>query len=214
MADDPRTEPLREWNRLARENTENAIVSSMFEAAAQASAPLERFSDWLLIGAAAVASFMIANSDKVLPLLGVRGFSVCGAFLCLSCVFGLLSKVYALLTQIGNQTGDAVRRTFAEHLAKYEEEERKIQEGAAFWQISLQTGVRLERILTEFFRPLPRWVAWFAKRHFQKHAGDPQIGYLILVSRLNKQGYFATGQAISFVLFLGSGFIYAAANAP
>lgn len=211
MTDDPRTEPLREWNRLARENTENAIVSSMFEAAWKANEPLEQFSNWLLVGAAAVASFMIANSDKVLPLLGVKGFSVCGAFLCLSCVFGLLSKAFALLAQIGLETGDAVRKTFAEHLAKYQEEERKIQEGAAFWRIDLQTGVRLERILAEFFRPLPKWVRWLASRHFKKHAGNPQIGYLLLISRLNEQGYFAAGQAIAFLLFLVSGFVYAAA---
>ena len=196
---------------MARENTENAIVSSMFEAAGKAHEPLERFSNWLLVGAAAVASFMIANSDKVLPLLGVKGFSVCGAFLCLSCVFGLLSKTFALLTRIGIETGDAVRRTFAEHLAKYEEEERKIQESAALWRIDLQTGVRLERILAEFFRPLPKWVGWLASQHFTKHAGDPQIGYLLLISRLNKQGYFAVGQAITFLLFLVSGFVYAAA---
>jgi hypothetical protein len=211
MTDDPRTEPLREWNRLARENAENAIVSSMFEAAGTAVEPLEKFSNWLLLGAAAVASFMIANSDNVLPLLGARGFSVCGAFLCFSCFFGLLSKIYALLTQIALSTGVAVRQTLAEHLAKYEEEEHKIREGAAFWRIDLQTGVRLERILSEFLRPLPRWVGWLARRKFAKHAGDPQIGHFVLIGRLNKQGFFAACQALAFLGFLIAGFVYAAA---
>ncbi len=40
MPDDSRTEPLREWNRLARQNAENAIVSSMFEASFNASDPV------------------------------------------------------------------------------------------------------------------------------------------------------------------------------
>ncbi len=211
MSDDPRTEPLREWNRLARENTENAIVSSMFEAAGRASEPLEKFSNWLLVGAAAVASFMIANSDKILPLLGPRGFYVCGAFLCLSCVLGLISKMFALLTQIGIETGAAVRRTLVEHLAKYQIEEQKIQEGADFWGLNLETGIRLERILNEFLRPLPIWVRWLARRYFKKYAGDPQIGHFVLISRLNKQGYFATGQAFAFLAFLVSGFAYAGA---
>ena len=69
MIDDPRTEPLREWNRLARENTENAMVSSMFEAASKASEPIETFATWLLVGTAAVASFLITNADKLLPLV-------------------------------------------------------------------------------------------------------------------------------------------------
>jgi hypothetical protein len=62
MNEDPRTEPLREWNRLARENTENAIVSSMFEASTKSSTLIEKFSTWLLVGAATVASFFIINS--------------------------------------------------------------------------------------------------------------------------------------------------------
>lgn len=210
MTHDPRTDPLREWNRLARENTENAIVSSMFEAAGKASQPLEKFSTWLLVGAAVVASFLITNSDKVLPLLGARGFSVCGALLCLSYVFGLLSKMFALRAQIGIETGAAVRKTFAEHLAKYEEEEQKIREDAEFWGIDLQTGIRIERVLTEFYKPLPKWASWLAKRQLQRNAGNPQIGYLLLISFLNKQGYFTAGQSLSFLMFLILGFAYTA----
>lgn len=48
MNNDPKTEPLKEWNRLARENTENAIVSSMFEAGSKSSEPIKQFSTWLL----------------------------------------------------------------------------------------------------------------------------------------------------------------------
>jgi hypothetical protein len=107
MTHDQKTEPLQEWNRLARENTENAIVSSMFEAISKASKPLEDFSTWLLIGTAAVASFLIANSDKLVPLLGAKGYLWCGALLCLSCLFGFLSKLLALRSQIGRQTSTA-----------------------------------------------------------------------------------------------------------
>ncbi len=211
MPNDPRTEPLLEWNRLARENTENAIVSSMFEAASRASEPLEKFLTWLLVGTAAVASFLIANSDKLMPLLGARGFATCGALLCLSCLFGIISKVIGLRTQIGKDTGEAVRKTFAGHLAKYEEEEKEITQGAEFWDIDLQTGIRIDRVLAEFYRPLPWWASWLAKRQLKKHAGNPQVGYLLLISSLSWQGYFAAGQAIAFLAFLMVGFIYAAA---
>ncbi len=208
MTHDPRTEPLREWNRLARENTENAIVSSMFESAIEASKPLHEFSTWLLVGTAAVASFLITNSDKLVPLLGAKGFAWCGALLCLSCFFGLLSKLLGLRTRMGKEAGEAVRRTFAEHLARYEAEEAEIQQGAKFWGIDLQTGVRIDRVLSEFYKPLPWWASWLAKRQLSKHAGDPQVGYLILVNSLNWQGYFAAGQAVSFLAFLVVGFVY------
>jgi len=209
MIDDPKTEPLREWNRLARENTENAIVSSMFEAASKASAPIETFATWLLVGTAAVASFIITNADKLLPLVKQRGFITCGAFLCFSCVFGLLSKIYALLCKIGIDTDVAVRKTFLEHLAKYEDEEKKIKEGAEFWGINLQTGIRLERILTEFYAPLPKLTVWLAVRHLKRNAGNPQIGYLPIIKNLNTQGMLAFLQALSFLGFLVTGFMYA-----
>ena len=123
MMNDPRTEPLREWNRLARENAENAIVASMFEAASMAREPIETFSTWLLVGTAAVASFFIANAEKAVPIISQSGYLVCGAFLCLSCIFGLLSKMYALTCKIGSDVSSAVKKTFLEQLEKHKEEE-------------------------------------------------------------------------------------------
>jgi hypothetical protein len=60
----------------------------MFEAGSKSSEPIEQFSTWLLVGTAAIASFLIANSDKLIPLITKKGFLVCGAFLCLSCISG------------------------------------------------------------------------------------------------------------------------------
>ena len=91
MQNDQRTEPLREWNRLARENAENDIVSSLIESTFKANEPIDTFSTLLLIGTAAVASFFITNADKILPLVKNHGFTTCGVLLCLSCIFGLLS---------------------------------------------------------------------------------------------------------------------------
>ena len=210
MIDDPRTEPIREWNRLARENAENAIVASMFEAASKASEPIETFSTWLLVGTAAVASFLITNADKVLPLIKQTGFFVCGAFLCLSCIFGLLSKMYALTCKIGSDTSSAVKKTFLEQLEKHKQEETKIKEGAEVWGITLETGVRLERIVTEFYNPLPKIVVWLASCQLSKYASNPQVNGILQIKRLNKQGMFGFLQSLSFLFFLISGFIFAA----
>ncbi len=211
MSEDPRIQPLLEWNRLARENTENAIVSSMFEAAACAIEPIEKFSTWLLVGAAAIASFFITNSDKIIPLLSKQGFLICGGLLCASCFLGLLAKLAALRSNIASQINVAVLKTFKVHLSNYEEEEQKIHEGAKFWGINLQTGVRPERILSEFSKPLPWWAKLLMKWKMKKHAGNPQIGYLPLVNNLTWLGYFTTGQSITFLASLTTGFIYAAA---
>lgn len=212
MTDDPKTAQLREWNRLARENAENAIVSSMFEAGFKASKPIAEFSTWLLVGTATVAAFFITNADKLLPIITQTGFITCGALLCISCLFGLISRLYALRCEIQIETGAAVRKTFAEHLAKYQEEEKKIEESAGVWGITLETGIRLERVLSEFFIPLPRWVSWLANRQLKKHANNPQIGYLPIIKGLQWQGLFALLQALLVLGFLVAGFIYAAST--
>ena len=72
--------------------------------------------------------------------------------------------MYAVRAKIGIDVGTAVTRTFLEHAASYQEEEKKIKEGADHWGIDLQTGVRIDRILREFLSPLPKWVAWLAVR--------------------------------------------------
>ena len=210
MDNDPRTEPLREWNRLARENAENAIVSSMFEATFKASEPIETFSTWLLVGTAAVASFFITNADKLLPFVGPKGFLICGAFLSCAGFFGLVSRMFALRCKIQIETGAAVRKTFAEHLAMHQEEEAKITDSAKIWGITLDTGVRMDRLLSEFFAPLPRWVAWLVNRSLKKNAGNPQIGYLPVIKGMQRQGVFAALQALSFLGFVVAGFIVAA----
>ena len=210
MDTDPRTEPLREWNRLSRDIAENAMVSSMFEAALKASEPIESFSTWLLVGTTAVASFFITNADKLLPFLGQKGFLICGAFLSCSCFFGLISRLYALICKIQIETGAAVRKTFAEQLAKHQKEEAKINESAKALGITLDTGVRIERVLADFFAPLPRVSAWLVKRSLKKNDGNPQIGYLPAISCVQRQGEFAALQALSFLGFVIAGFVVAA----
>jgi hypothetical protein len=207
---DPRTAPLHEWNRLARENAENAIVSSMFDAALKSSEHISSFCNWLLLATATVASFVLANSDKVISLIGKTGFIVAGVLLCLSCIFGLVSTVFALRCKIGIDTSVATNMTFDQHLSKYEEEESKILENAAFWGITLQTGIRTQRVLEEFLKPFPFWVRWLARRHFDKHANNPQIAHVSQIASLNVQGMSAFIQAICFITFFVAAFIFAA----
>jgi hypothetical protein len=211
MTDDPKTGPLREWNRLARENAENAIVSSMFESGFKASELVDTFSTWLLVGTAAVASFLITNAQKVIPFISQSGFLTCGALLCFACLFGLVSKMYALRCRIQIEAGAAVRRTFAEHLTKHQEEEKKIKANAETWGITLETGVRLERILSEFLVPFPKLVGWLLSRQLKKNGKSPQIGYLPVIKGIQRQGLFALLQGLFFLGFLIAGFIYAAA---
>ena len=108
---DPRTVPIREWNRLAQENAENAIVASVFEA------------------------------------------------------------------------------------------------------ITLQSGIRMDRVLSEFYKPLPFWVRWLGERNLRRNAGNPQMAYIPLVKAITGQGVLALLQTLLFLAFLSTAFVFAAITA-
>jgi len=208
--EDPKTAPLRDWNRLARENAENAIVASMFEAAALSSESIDKFATWLLVGSAAIASFFVANADRLIPLLGGSGFLMSGGLLCASCAFGLVSKMYAVRCKVAGDVGHSVRATFAGHLHTYKNEAGEIQKNAKAWGITLETGIRIERVLEEFYRPMPKVIAWLARRQLERDAGDPQIGQLYRFRALLKQSTFALLQSFVFLGFLISALVCSA----
>jgi len=211
MTEDLQTEPLRRWNHLARENAENAIVSSMFAASDLAREPIESFSTWLLVGAAAIASFLLGNADKLVPIISQAGFLTCGMLLSLSCLFGLLAKIFSVRHKIASATGNAVLETFKQEFAKYQAEESRIQSSAAFWGITLESGIRFERIIQEFLAPMPWWVRWSAKRFLKKHGNSVQAAYIPRIRNFHSLGICAFIQALLFLGFLGAGFIFAAA---
>lgn len=210
MTEHQLADPLLEWNRLSRENAENAIVSSMFEASSAAIEPIETFVTWLLIGAAAVASFLLGNSDKLVPILGERGFLLCGLLLATSCMFGLLAKSYLLRADIGRRVSRAVAETFAVQLKQHEEVEQEIQATAQQRGIELETGIRMERVLGEFVAPMPLLVKLLVGRTLKKNAGNPQIAYLLRIKIMNRSGFFSFLQAMAFLAFIVVGFAAAA----
>ena len=211
MTENPNTDPLEQWNRLARENAENAIVSSMFAASDLAREPIESFSTWLLVGTAATASFILGNADKLVPIVSQAGFLTCGLLLCLSCLFGLLSKIFSVRHKIASATGDAVLETFKQELAKYQTEETRIQNNAASLGITLESGIRIERIMQEFLAPMPWWAKRSAKRFSKKHGNSVQAAYIPRLNNFHSLGICAFIQAALFLGFLVAGFISAAA---
>lgn len=207
MTDDPRTQPLKDWNRLARENAENEIVSSMFEILLATSEAIETFSTWLLVAAAGIASFLVTNVEKVAPFVQVSGFKALGAFLIASCVFGLVAKGFALWCRVGRESTPKTKEILVAHLTKHQEEQEKIRKGAEFWGITVETGIRLERVLQEFLKPAPFWIKLFTLRFLRKHQDNPQVGHLLALKTYNALGLFTFLQVLAFLGFLITGFI-------
>ena len=67
----------------------------------------------------------------------------------------------------------------------------------------------MNRVLAEFYKQQPKLVAWYTKRMIKKHEKNPQVDYVQLIYTMNRQSFFALLQALLFLGFLASGFIYA-----
>jgi hypothetical protein len=206
-------DPLLNWNRLARENAEVAVVSSMFEAGFQASEPLEKFSTWVLIGTTAIAAFLITNASTVLLAVRPPGFITCACLLLLSGVLGLVARMYGLLCGVRIGIGSAIRKSFAEHMAAYQEEEAAIKKDAAIVGITLETGLRLDRVMALFLEHMPRIMKWAINRGLEKTPTGPHKAHWMVVRTLHWQLLYVVLQVLVFLLFLASGF-YSVATGP
>lgn len=202
-------DPLIEWNRLNKENAENALISAMFSSLISTSPVIDRFSSWLLAGTGATAALLVANADKLVPFLSNAGFRVTGALLVASAVFGLISKARAVQCQIGADNDQRIRELMRPILEKHSQDEEKIQGFAETRGSSLATELDLGRVLSEFAKPFPRWVGWLLSRHLAKHAGNPQIGYLLPIRFYLSQSMFAFFQVVSFLAFACAALFFA-----
>jgi hypothetical protein len=206
-------DPLIRWNKLARENAENAIVASMFEAGFKSSKPIETFSTWLLVGTTAVAAFLITNVASIVPFIGSSGFKTCGSFLLAACLFGLIARIYGLIASVRIDVVAAIKETLIEHLTAYGEEADEIKKNAALVGVTLETGVRMDRVFDLFLLHMPLIVKWMTARAINKYPKGPHMGYWLVVGTLHRQFTYTGLQVLAFLGFLVTGFYQVARQA-
>jgi len=205
MENDTNHESLNLWNNLSKSNTENAILNTMFDGVLTTSEPMETFCTWLLVASGAIASYILANAEKLIPILSKAGFMTCGTFLFLSCSFGLLSKLFFLRCKSGIETARIIKEKATKHFQDYDVEKSQIEEIAKSSGVQIDSEIRLEKIQDDFLCHFPPWIQWLSKR--QMTTSKPPYG--ILIKSLVAQGSSLVIQTMCFLGFLATGFIFA-----
>lgn len=200
---------LLQWNQLNVENTENAMVSSMFKAFAKANEPLNAFCTWLLVATAAIASFFISNADKIIPILQKNGFFWCGLCLCISCICGVLAKYFGLMSKINSEVSSSVEEALINILEKHDYKRSEIEKCSELSGIDIQTDIDMARVVEKFLEPMPCLFKWLVNRFLVKNKDNPHIGYLPIIKNINRQSAFVVLQVILFLFFLLTGIIFA-----
>lgn len=205
MADQHQTDPLVAWNRLNRENAEQAFASALFMSMAHTSPAVDKFSLWLLAGSGASGALLISQIEAVLPHLTAGGFKMCLFFLVISAVFGFMAKYKSLRCQIQAEMQSKLNELLVPIFAKHGDDEEKIQEYARQRGIALGTEINFSNVVAEVARPFPFWVKWLILRQVKKNQGNRQAGYHIAAKAYFGQLRYTFWQAVAFLAFLCTG---------
>jgi hypothetical protein len=202
-------DPLLEWNRLNKENSEHDIASAMFISMANTSPVVDKFSMWLFAGTGATGALLITQINSVLPSMSITGFRACMFMLIGSSIFAFIAKYFALRCQIQNEITAMFTERADVIFAGHEKNEERIEEIARERGIEIETDINFSNVIKEYVRPFPKWVQWLVNRSTQKNEGDRQAGHHLAVKAYYKQLRFTFLQALMFIGFMCAGGWYA-----
>jgi len=162
---------------------------------------VDEFTKWLMAGTGATAGLMVAGADKLVPVLGTRGFRATLYLLLASLALGIISRLLASIVLVGNDVleimetklsdpdGDPLQVSF---LARDEAPEVE------------------EQIRKEFASPLPlhvRWLTRWLSRRRRCPSSLSLVGRLLVRSAV-WQGAFA----ILSILMTAAALVWAASS--
>lgn len=211
MSSGEQEDPLIEWNRLNKENAEQAIVSSIYQNLAGTTSKIDKFSTWLLAGTGATSALLITQIASILPYLTTKGFKICLMMLVISAILGFVAKYKSLRCEIQLHVQTEAQKSMDPILKKHGEDEDRIVQYAKQRGIQLQTDVEISNVIAEFVRPFPFWMKWLVKRQTSRIGNDRQAGYHVAILAYLSQIRWTLSQAIFFVAFIISAAWYASA---
>jgi hypothetical protein len=160
---------------------------------------IDEFAKWLMTGTGATAGLMVAGADKLVPVLGARGFRTTIYLLLVSLGLGIASRLLASIVIVANEVLETMEARLSE------------PDGQPL-HISFLAGGDVpeveEQFRKEFVSPLPphvRWMTWWLSRRKRRPSSLSLVGRLLVRSSA-WQGLFA----LLSVLTMGTAVLWAA----
>lgn len=209
MRDEPTTqEVLTEAAEYDRRRVETIIAGEMMRAMAREHSAFDDLSTWLAAGAAAVASFFIANADKLMPIITPKGFAGCGAMLGLSCLFGLLARVQGARCRTALATREAVVKAIKRESAAYAAQQKQVAQFThEHFGLALELNLRRKEILSQYAAALPAVFRWLQRRDVERGPKAANHDAAIAMRLAVWQAIWFFLQVATAILFIVIGFI-------
>jgi hypothetical protein len=196
---------LARRNGSFRLRLENGAVSALWHAFTIASKPTGALSNWLLVATAAIGTFAIPNAERLVTVLGTRGFLTCGLLLVLSTLCGLLAKINEALAHVSLSCEIAAVEGRVKLLESNAAERSELDAIAARVGVTLDRSWNTDRIVREFATALP-----LGYRRRLNDQGIASRGHYFYAARHTaRQIAWTSCQAYGFLSFFIAAFVAA-----
>lgn len=193
---------LDNWAEINKKNAEIGFTEGLFTGALVSSSIIDKFSTWLLAGTGATAALMIANFDKLSPVLGGGTFRQSIYLLVVSALFGFLAKYKSIHCQILLATGEEIKKRVLPVLKKHGEDEEKIEGMAKEHDIEVNTKMDLEYVFKEYCRAFPKVMHNWLLKQFTQGINDRLAPSRKAANTLFWQGNYTVLQFFTFLGFV------------
>lgn len=196
-------EELHEYDRMIHQNFHRGIIDSASLATIESTTTLDKLSMWMLVGAGATATIIIANIDKVLPYLGPAGFKLAVVFLVLSALSGFAGKYFAIVVSITATVTVRMAELVKEKQTAYEKNIEFRDRWANEISFESTQDINLREVYAGYVSLFPfEWLKKKVRIAMESHGSQPLSGNKPAVHGVVYQSIALLLQAMFYIMFL------------
>lgn len=192
---------LEDWAAVINKNAEVNFVEGLFRGALVSSAIIDKSSTWLLAGTGATVALMIANLDKLVPILGATTFRDSIYILVISAFLGFLAKYKSIHCQIILATEEEIKERVFPILETHSEQKDKVDKMAQEHEFDIATEIDIEEVIHEFNKAFPKIIRPFLLKEYIQSVQDHLSPSRKAANGLFWQGNYTILQFLTFLIF-------------
>jgi hypothetical protein len=193
---------LIELAKITKKNAESKLIKMLLKEILKTSPILDKFSTLLLIGVGATASLMIANLEKILPIIGQVNFKDSIYLLVVSILFGVLAKIKFFYCQIALAINENLENQMVTILEEHDNNKEEIKNLDKDNNLKIDIDIDIVSVIQEFNKAFPRFTHRQLFQEFKKGTEDQFSHDRKSANNVYLQGVYVTFQLLTFIFFM------------
>lgn len=193
---------LTELAKITKKEAESKLIKMLFREILKTSPILDKFSTWLLIGTGTTASLMIANLEKILPIIGRVNFKDSIYFLVISILLGALAKIKFFNCQIALTINENLENQMVTILEEHDNKKEEIKKFDKNSNLKIDINIDIANVIQEFLKAFPGFTHRQLLQEFEKGTKDQFNQDRKNANNVFWQGIYITLQLLVFMVFM------------